>query len=435
MKIQLILPFDTTYKYGSGIFKRQLQYAPLTLTTLAALVPPELGAEVDIVDEGVEPLNDDVEADLVGISAVTATAPRAYLLADRFRQKGIPVVLGGVHPTLLPQEAAKHADSIVMGFAEETWPQLLRDFANNAMKNVYRAAPDLSLKNLPLPRRDLLKPKAYVTANTIQASRGCPNKCSYCVIPEAWGARCYHRPVEEVANEIQQMNAKRILFLDPSPVEDAKYIKRLYRALIPLKIKWAGLATTRLAEDAEMLDLAVKSGCIGILIGFESISQAALNQVSKGFSLVNRYRDVMERLHDKGISVLGCFMFGFDGEDRSVFDRTAEFVDRLKIDIVRYAVYTPFPGTAAYKRLNEEGRIIEHDWSRYDNEHVIFRPSDMTPEELQEGLYRAWKQTYSLGSIWKRLAGSKNFRWLSLLVNLGFRYYGRSLPTVSSSTR
>lgn len=430
MKILLILPRDQTYQHRKGIFRRSLRYAPLTLTTLAALVPKELNAQVEIVDEGVDVLDMQraSRVDLVGISAVTATAPRAYMLADYLRGKRVTVVLGGVHPTLMPDEALLHADSVVMGFAEESWPQLLEDFAGRGLKRSYKASADLRLDGLPLPRRELLKRSAYITTNTVQASRGCPNKCSFCTIPEVWGAQCYHRPIREVGQEIESMGARDILFLDPSLTEDKEYAKKLFQALIPLNIRWAGLSTIKVAEDKELLDLAVKSGCRGLLIGFETISQNALDQSGKHFSSVTKYKDAVARLQGLGIVVLGCFMFGFEDEDASIFKRTVDFANEIKVDILRYAVFTPFPGTKAYAALKKEGRILSDDWSLYDNEHVVFRPARMSAEELQQGLYFAWKHSYTMKSLYRRFRGMRHFHLLSLMVNLGFRYYGQQLP-------
>jgi radical SAM superfamily enzyme YgiQ (UPF0313 family) len=428
MKIQLLSPAGEIHRNKSGIFKTSLRYAPLTLTTLAALVPAELDAEVSIQDEGVQPLDLDFDADLVGITAITGTSLRAYRIADELRAKGHTVVLGGVHPTLLPDEAAPHADALVLGYAEKSWPQLLRDFAGGELKPRYCHPTGRSLAGVPIARRDLLKKERYSTINSIEATRGCPHKCDFCVVPTAWSNIYAHRPVEEVVAELQTFEGRVALFIDLSPVEDIHYAKALYTAMIPLRLRWVGLATTRIAEDAELLRLAAESGCKGLLIGFESISQDTLNQTHKHFHAAKEYGEVVKKLHDHGIGIQGCFVFGFDNDDESVFERTVEFVDRTRIDLPRYAVATPFPNTGLYRRLDAEGRLLHKNWALYDVEHVVFEPRQMSPERLQEGLEWSWRQSYSWRSLFNRVWGAPWSilpLWLSL--NYGYRYYAQHL--------
>src|SRR5437660_781585 len=336
MRIQLLSPAGEIHRNGTGIFKTALRYAPLTLTTLAALVPDDLEAEITIQDEGVQPLELDFGADLVGITAITGTSLRAYKIADELRGKGHTVVIGGVHATLLPDEAALHADALVLGYGEKSWPELLRDFQYGRLKPRYHTPTGRSLAGVPIARRDLLKKKKYATINSIEATRGCPHKCDFCVVPTAWSNTYAHRPVEEVVAELETFQGKKAIFIDLSPTEDVHYAKSLYRAVIPLGIRWVGLSTTRIAEDMELLKLAAQSGCKGLLIGFESISQDTLNQTNKHFHAAVEYGEVVKKLHDQGIGIQGCFVFGFDNDDESVFKRTVEFVDRTKIDLPRY---------------------------------------------------------------------------------------------------
>jgi radical SAM superfamily enzyme YgiQ (UPF0313 family) len=434
MKIQLLSPAGEIHRNGTGIFKKELRYAPLTLTTLAALVPKELGAEIIIQDEGVQPLDLDFKADLVGITAITGTALRAYMIADQLRAKGHTVVIGGVHATLLPEEAAQHADALVLGYAEESWPRLLRDFARGQLRPSYYTPTGRSLAGVPIARRDLLQKKKYATINSIEATRGCPHKCDFCVVPTAWSNTYAHRPIEEVIAELKTFEGRKALFIDLSPVEDVHYAKALYRAMIPLGIRWVGLSTTRIAEDDELLKLAAGSGCKGLLIGFESISQDTLNQTHKGFHAAAEYGEVVKKLHDHGIGIQGCFVFGFDNDDESVFERTAEFVDRAKIDLPRYAVATPFPNTGLYRRLETERRLLHKNWALYDVEHVVFQPRQMSPERLQEGLEEAWRLSYRLSSLTKRITGAPwSLLPLWITLNLGYRYYARHLHEKTGS--
>ena len=432
MKITLIMPQSEMYR-KRGIFSKALRYAPLTLTTLAALVPEELNAEIRIIDEGVEELNTEaIDADIVGITCITPNAPRVYELSRKLRERGITVVIGGVHPTLVPDEAQPHADAIVVGYAEQSWPQLLHDFADGKMQSRYDEGPGYRFANVPEPRRDLLKKDGYITLNTVQAVRGCPYKCNFCVVPVAWPGYL-HRPIREVICEIERLKGDSFLFLDLSPIENPTYIKQLYRELTPLKKRWGGLSTIRIASDREMLKRASRSGCGGLLIGFESVSSATIKQMRKGFNKPEQYIEAARIIHDYGIALNGCFVFGLDGDDTSVFERTVEFVNKAAIDLPRFSVATPFPGTPLYRQLNAQGRILIKDWTYYGGQNVVFQPKNMTVEELQEGIRWAWRQVYSFPSIVHRVAGSAASRSglvlkTSILANVGYTRYARLLP-------
>ncbi|MBI5017960.1 MAG: B12-binding domain-containing radical SAM protein [Deltaproteobacteria bacterium] len=426
LRVALLSPRGPLYKHGSGIWKKSLRYMPLTLTTLAALVPEELGAELRLFEEGIDDIPLDLEADLVGLSVITGSATRSYELADHFRSRGLPVVLGGVHPTLLPDEAAAHADAVVVGYAEETWPELLRDFAAGCLKPRYDMAPDFRLENVPIPRRDLLPADHYFTRHTIEATRGCNHNCEFCVVPTAWGGP-RQRPVAEVLAEVRAMNPKKLLFLDLNLVANPDYARELFRALAPLGIRWGGLSTIDIAFDDELLDLAAAGGCRGLLIGFESLSQASLAETRKLFNTTRDYGDAMRRFHDRKIAIMACFVFGFDHDTRDSFAETAELAIEARIDLPRFAIVTPFPGTPLFRRLKADGRILTEDWDLYDAQHVVFRPARMTPEELLRGTEWAWKKVYGLSSIAKRLLGAWVQPWVSLPANLGYRFYARNL--------
>ncbi|MEK6249858.1 MAG: radical SAM protein, partial [Planctomycetales bacterium] len=285
-------------------------------------------------------------------------------------------------------------------------------------------------RKLPVPpaRRYMLDRKKYATYNSIEATRGCPHRCEFCVVPAAWSGVYAHRPIADVIAELETFEQKHAVFIDLSPVEDVNYAKALYRAMIPLGIRWVGLATTRIAEDRELLQLASRSGCRGVLIGFESISQKTLNATKKHFHHSAHYAEVVRKLHDHGIGIQGCFVFGFDSDDESIFERTVEFVDQVHIDLPRYAVVTPFPGTALFRQWEAEGRLLHKDWSLYDVEHVVHQPRQMSPERLQEGLHWSWQQSYRWRSIASRIAGSRCVVPLSVSLNVGYRYFAKNLP-------
>ena len=406
-----------------------MRYAPLTLTTLAALVPPEIASDVQILDEGVEEIDPDrIEADLVGITAITGTAPRAYELSAQFRQRKIPVVLGGVHPTLLPEEAKQNADSVVVGYAEESWPRLLRDFVAGKMRRRYDQSPNLSLANLPFPKRELYNSRLVNVAQTMEATRSCIYQCEFCVAPSAWG-KPLQKPVGDVVADIRQMRTRRVIFLDLNLISDVAYAKELFAALVPLRIQWGGLATTTIAWDDELLDLAARSGCRGLLVGFESLSQASLAEAKKAFNMRRDYYEVVRKIHERGIAIMGCFVFGFDQDTEQTFDETVDFVISACIDLPRFAIAVPFPGTPFFRRLKAEGRITTENWSLYDGQHVVFQPRNMSADELLRNTRRAWEKTYSYPSIWKRLAGSRTQLPIAIPANLGYRFYAYHLDT------
>ena len=427
MKLLLILPNANIHKLKWGRRSISFREAPLTLTTLAALVPSELNADVKIIDESIEEIPFEEHYDLVGISCLTGTVTRAYAIADFFMKKGSTVVLGGVHVSLMPQEAVKHAHSIVIGFAEQTWPQMLRDYSSGTLKRIYADSGN-NIQGLPSPRRDLQKKFGYLNPHTVFATRGCKKSCDFCTVsavPFGWNTR----PVAEVIDEVRGIKAKRIVFNDVSLLEDREYAKELFTALIPLKKLWGGLCTTQIGHDEEMLDLMRRSGCVYLLIGFESVSNQALYAIKKGFNNSDNYHRLVKSLHARGIIIQGCFVFGFDNDDKRVFRKTVEAVNHLKIDIPRYAIYTPYPKTKAYKRLKAERRLLHENCEYYDTQHVVFQPAQMSPRELDEGFKWAYRETFRLGSIHKRIMGSGNSFLIKFFGNLAYKLYVRRLYT------
>lgn len=427
LRVLLVSPKGPLYRHRGGIFRKSLRYAPLTLTTLASLVPKEIPVRLQLVDEGIDDIDTGTEADLVAMTVITGSAPRAYELSAQFRKRGIPVVLGGPHVTLVPEDAAPHADSIVVGYAEDTWPQLLRDFQAGQMRPEYRQAPDLSLANRPIPRRDLLPAGKYLTTHVFEATRACVHDCEFCVVPAAWGRKQLQKPVEDIVADIRSHYASRIIFIDLNLIADREYARRLFTALIPLKVKWFGLSTTLLVKDPDLLELAARSGCTGLLMGLESLSKDSLRSVHKGFNSPDEYQELVRTLHRHGIALMGCFVLGMDGDGPEAALEAAQFAVEAGIDLPRFAISTPFPGTALYKRLEAEGRILTRDWSLYDGQHVVFQPKRMTVQELQEGHEAAWRHTYKASNIARRLAKSRIQIPVAVAANLGYRFYANNL--------
>lgn len=429
MKIALISPKGPLYRHRGGIFKKSLRYQPLTLTTLAALVPPDLGAKIALYDEGIIELPREIDADLIGMTVITGTAPRAYELAAHFRARGKTVVLGGPHVTLLPNEAAEHADSICVGYAEDSWPQLLRDFAAGCLKPAYHQGPDFTLDRpqMPFARRDLFDSSNFLTQAVFEATRSCAHDCEFCVAPAAWGRKQYQKPIDWVIRDIQQFGQKKILFVDLNLISDKEYARELFTRLIPLNIEWFGLSTVLIGHDREFMELVARSGCKGLLLGLETVTQESLRDARKRFNASVDFRSVIDDLHRLGIAIQGCFVFGLDHDTTEVFDTTVEFAIEAGIDLPRYAVLTPFPGTPLHARLDREGRILTRDWTLYDAQHVVFQPRNMSVRELAEGHERAWKKTYRWSAIGRRLWRAGNLRPLALTANAGYRFYAHNL--------
>jgi len=427
VKLLLIMPDAHMHKLRLGPLVRSMREMPLSICTLAALTPAYPDMDIRLVDGSVDPIPLDADADLVAISLITGCANSGYALADRFRARGIPVVLGGVHVTLLPGEAIRHADAIVIGRGEDAWPRLIEDFRAGRMKRVYEEEPLLdTLPGVPPPRRDLHRRSGYMIPDTIQATRGCKKVCDFCTVPGVW-PNYLRRPVGDVIRDIRLTRGRYIVFNDVSIAEDPEYAKELFRAMIPLGKKWGGLATVDIVNDPELLDLMKASGCRYLLFGFESDSRTVLKEIRKGFNTPVNYDELIRAMHGMGISVQGCFVFGFDHDTAETFPRTVDRVNELKIDIPRYSIYTPYPGTELFRRLQAEGRILSYNWDDYDTMHVVIQPALMTPEELYRGFKRAYRETFRIGHAARRMRGLSTNSLINFVGNLTYRIFVRRL--------
>lgn len=426
-RLLILLPGGQPHVLKVWPFRMSFREAPLTGTLLAALVPPELDMDITYIDGSVSPIPLNERFDLVAISLITGMALRGYELADHFRASGATVVLGGIHVSLLPGEAKCHADALVVGFAEQTWPQMLRDWHAGGLRAVYEHRGSACVAGLPIPRRDLQKPLGYMMPRTVNATRGCRQSCDFCValaVPLGWSTR----PIAEVVADIRSLRGKTFAFHDLNLADDIEYAKELFAAIRPLKTAWGGLVSTKVAKDSELLDLMKESGCSYLLVGFESVSTEALKGMRKRFNAPDHYREVVNALHERQIVVQGCFIFGLDDDGPDVFDRTVSAIDELRIDIPRFALYTPFPQTQAYHRLKAEGRLLHENWRYYDTQHVVIKPKRMSPAELDRGFIRAWRDCFKLGIAAKRMRFHRNTR-ISAVGNLAYRLYGHRLKT------
>jgi len=394
MQVELIAPAseDSAYLPRMG------------LGVLAACTPPE--DEVIYTDDLIQPfdLDKDVkDVDLVGISVDSKTANRSYQIAARYRQRGVKVVMGGIHPTACPEEALEHCDAIVCGEAEDAWPELLRDFKRGEMKPAYK--PEFpNLAGRPFARRDLFKSKKYVPFQVVQSMRGCPYPCEFCSVSTANGPTFRFRPADEVVAELKTLG-KLILFADDNVMVHRQYSKELFNKMIPLNKRWVGQCSLAAVNRLENIKLMAESGCKGLFIGFESIDEETVKFTGKRQNKPSQYKDTMEMLHEHGIATWGSFVFGFDTDSPEVFDRTVEFGIEMKLMMALYAILTPYPGTALYRRLLAEGRLTDPKWwLRHDHDagSPYFIPTKMSREQLREGWVRAWTKFYSYSSIWSR---------------------------------
>jgi len=386
---------------------------------IAALTPAE--HDVYHTDEIVEEIRFDRPADLVAITAPTPSALHAYALADEYRRRGVPVVMGGPHATALPEEALAHVDAVAVGEADDVWPRILDDCARGALRGIYRSSGRASLAGMPSPRWDLIKGRRYGKSVTI-ATRGCPHQCDYCSIPLLYGpGRMRYRPIGEVVSEVARAPTRAVVFWDDNIGANPRYAKELFRALIPLKKWWTSQCTLSAAADEEFIALAARSGCKALFVGLESVSQASLEGSNKAHNRVDRYHEIIRRFHDRGVAVHLGIMFGFDQDDVTIFERTIEFLETAHVDVATVSMVVPMPGTPVFARMNAEGRILTTDWSRYDGKkHCVFRPARMTPEELEAGTEYVARRFYSWGSISRRLGGSRAGLWWNFPRNVGY---------------
>ncbi len=405
---------------------KTIWFAHLSLTTLAALTPPEI--EVHISDENVEPINFEEDVDLVGITGMVMHSRRAYEISQIFRERGIPVVMGGPHASSLPEEAKKYVDAVVIGEAELVWRQLLEDFKKGDMKPFYKADRFCSMKGLPFPRIDLLHKEAYMTTNCVQTTRGCPYQCEFCYVTHFFGKTYRCRPVEEVIREVSRLEGDFIVFVDDNIAGNRAFAKELFTQLKPLKKKWASQASLTLPQDRELLRLAAESGCVSLFVGIESLSPDNLKEVNKTFNRTYQFEESLKLLHDHDIMVLAGFIFGLDHDDEGVFERTLRFCEKNRIELPSFFILTPLPGTRLFQKMDSEGRLLHRDWSQYNGATVVFKPKLMREETLQRGFNWVCKEAYSWSSIFKRVFHPQQRFYTRVLSNMAYRSLARKTP-------
>lgn len=426
LKFQIICPAasqfrierrDQTASFRTRIFR----FSMLSALTVAAAAPPDI--EPEVVDENVRPIDFDTDAAIIGVSFMTYNAPRAYEIARQFRRRGKTVFFGGYHPSLMPEEAAEHADAVCIGEAEANLPCMIEDYRHGRLQKFYRRPyPEF---RAPRANPELPRSREYMWASVVQATRGCRHQCEFCSV-SAFSERTFKKKaVEDVVAEIQSGGKQRVLFMDDNLAADPHYLKALLQALVPLRLRWYSQIAFNVTRDPELLDLMRRSGCRGVFIGFESLVQESLLETGKGFNRASEYEAGIRALHRRGIGVIAAFVVGYDHDSPDVFRRTLEFLDAAQADALQLTVLTPFPGTPLFDRLQREGRIHDRNWEHYDLGHVTFKPKNMTVTELENGHNDVLRRFYSWPSILRRLC--RQMRYLSpaeigLLALVGWGY-------------
>jgi radical SAM superfamily enzyme YgiQ (UPF0313 family) len=402
MKIGLFKPDREQSDFPK--WERGISFAPLTLETIAASVDRD--ADFVLQDESASPFDLNVDMDIAGISINTATAKRGYEIAEELRKKGVYTVLGGVHVGVRPNEAAKYADSLVIGEAEIAFNELIEDFANGGpMKEVYQNQRPFDLKDLKSPRRDLHVARGPLEAVAVESSRGCNNSCKFCAHPPYT-----QRPAEDVAREIMELESPLFSFSDLNIGANSKHLKEILQKIKGQKKTWFGEIQSTMLSDESFLELAAQTGCGGLFVGYEATTKETLANTTKSFNSPENYRKDIARAHQYGIAVKGSFIFGFDSDTVETIDSSVKTAIEMGLDVALFNVLTPFPGTQTFDDLAKEGRLLytnfPSDWSKYHKGKAVFQPKNMTPGELESATKKAWRDFHSEDSIRQRFPKS-----------------------------
>lgn len=400
MKVKFILPALTEAK---SPFWRPIKYSlfpPLGLATLAAFLAED--DEAELVDDHVERLTTDDRPDLVVIQVYITNAYRAYALADHYRAKGCHVALGGLHVTALPEEAARHADTIFLGPGEQTFPVFLQDLRTGCPKTRYASTAGRTIHGIPPVRRDLIKRSRYLVPNSIVVTRGCPQHCDFCYKDAFFegGRSFYSQRIDEALAEIERLPGRHLYFLDDHLLGDRRFAAALFEGMRGMGRLFQGAATVDSVLRGDLIERAAEAGLRSLFVGFETFSPENLQSSNKKQNLAKDYAAVARRLSDLGIMINGSFVFGMDDDGPDVFDRTVDWAVRNGITTATFHIQTPYPGTRLHKTLEAQGRIVSRDWDRYDTRHVVYRPAKLTPDQLKAGYDRAYRQFYE----WRNIA-------------------------------
>lgn len=431
MRILLLAPTALDLA-GQPIKQRRVHMPGLTLFLLAALTPPE--AEVRLVNETAEEIPYDEWWDLVGMTGMGSGLVRAWQISDRFRQLGRKVVIGGIAASLTePELTLAHADSLVIGQAEQLWPQVVHDARDGRLRAVYRSEHPADIAALPLPRYDLMNRGVYGRWTPVQATRGCPYSCRFCSVTAFFGRSYYKRPVEQVIRDVREAKRCRsryVTLIDDNVGADWDYCAELWQALIPERVLWISQCSIRIADHPDLLRLARRSGCRILSVGIESLNRGSLNDVDKAWNRPEAYGEAIRAIRAQGIELSTEMMLGLDEDDRSVFDQTYDFLMHYRIPLPRIHVVTPIPGTPLFEEMRREGRILTDDFARYSGGDVVFRPRNFEPESLKSDYWKLYLRLFTWRAIWHRVRQNPArlepyFRALTVGVNLHYRNHLR----------
>ena len=419
MKLKLIQP-KMKLRPMDTLLKTHMS-PPLGIYTIANIIKGY--CEVNVINENIEDINFDDECDLVGISITVDTFPRALEIYNKYKKRGITVVLGGIHITGNYEKYINQFECLCVGFAEDTWPNIIQDFKLGQLKKIYISNLKCG-KELSSPAYSLMKEKKYLYTNIISTSRGCPFKCSFCYnssnkIPYV------NREIFKIIEEIKSLKTNHILFIDDNFIGNQLWTELFLKELLKLKIKWSAAITVNILENFKLLDLMKKSGCKSLFIGFETLNDLNIIDVNKTHNSIKKYENLIKEIHSRGIMINASFVFGLDNDSKDVFNKTLKWVVENKIETITSHILTPYPGTKLYNQLEKENRIIQRDYSKYNTANVVFIPKQMSATELYDGYIKFYKDVYSIKNILRRLPVSKK-QWIPfLLFNFLYRKYGR----------
>lgn len=428
MKKKLLLIQPTPYdKHGSLIKRKKLYFVGLALPLLAALTPEEW--EVEIILETIEDIPFDTDADVIGISSMGHAVIRTIDIAKEFKKRDKTVILGGYMVSLMPEEAKKYCDTLVIGDAEGVWPELISDLTRGSLRPVYRKKIN-SLENMPLPRYDLLIGKNIGDFLPVQAGRGCPNACSFCSVYCLYRGNYIRRSISEVVRDIKQVKTlgfNKFLLLDDNIAADENYMYELCREIKKLKMQWMSQCSITIAKNEELLKAVAASGCLALSFGIESIKQKSLQELNKNWAKVSEYPELIEHIRKAGIEVSTEMVIGTDADTIESIKETARFIEENKIIVPRFYILTPIPGTDLFNKLDQEDKIYNRNIYSYNGTEAVHIPTNMTPEQLTRAYWDLYNQVFSLKSIIKRTIINKNILRKPLnhlfyfLVNLVYR--------------
>lgn len=391
----------------------------IALPIVAALTPSRF--EVSIVEEEYDYIDFETGSDIVGISIMTANATRGYAIGREFRARGKTVIYGGIHPSVMSDEALAFGDAVVIGEAEDCWEDALQDWENGCLKKKYTSVLTQNLGDYSLPRRDLVSKRSPFKIKPVITSRGCPHDCEFCSSTRVFGKTVRHVPVERVTEDIARSGGNRFYFVDENIIGDPEHSRNLFERLIPMKIKWIGQSTISISRRKNLLKLAVRSGCQGMCFGLESVSEYQLRKLKKSIKTIEENEEAIRIIRGHGVYFHPSIVFGFDTDTEAVFDDTLEFLTRNRIASASFNILTPYPGTRLFSQFEEEGRLLTTDWNHYDHGTIVFKPKNMTPRKLAEERLRVRREFFGWPSVSKRLPANLDHPFIMMSLNLAGR--------------